>query len=143
MDYKKLTKEFMDDMFLKKSPYRKAFELSKGELGTLLYLVVENDNAVVGDISKRLNLTSGRMASVLRSLESKGYIIKKPSLIDKRITIVSPTQKGRDFVENHGEKVFSHIYNMLKFLGDDDAKAYVRINKRLNNDYDPEKEYSE
>ncbi|MFA7075432.1 MAG: MarR family winged helix-turn-helix transcriptional regulator [Candidatus Izemoplasmatales bacterium] len=141
MDYKALTKEFLDDMFLKKPPYKKVLELSKGELGTLLYLVKENDDAVVGDISKRLGLTSGRMASVLKRLESKEFIVKKRSIGDKRVTIVSSTKKGQDFVNNHGKEVFDRIHNLLRFLGEEDALAYVRINKRLHNEFDQNKSY--
>lgn len=140
LDYKALTKEFMDDMFLKKHPFKKALDLSKGELGTMLYLVVENDHAIVGDISKRLDLTSGRMASVLKRLEKKGYITKKKSTRDKRVIIVSSTEEGRRLVETHGNEVFEKIENLLRFLGDD-ALTYVRLHKRINNDFDPSKQY--
>ncbi len=141
MDYIKLTKEFMDDMFLKDMAFRPVIDLSKGEMATMLYLVVENDHAIAGDISKRLSLTSGRMASVLKSLEKKGLIEKSKSHTDKRQTIVSVTQKGRAMMDSHGKKVFKRTINVLKFLGEEDAKTFVRIMKRLNNEFDPNQTY--
>jgi len=141
MDYQQLTKEFLDDMFLKRPPAKTMFELSKGEMGTMLYLVVENNHAVAGDISKRIRLTSGRMASVLKSLEKKGLITKKQCEKDKRQTIVSATKKGEALVAKHRQIVFDHVLNMLRFLGEEDAAAYVRINKRLNNEFDPNQKY--
>lgn len=141
MNYDKLTKELLDDMFLKRPPARPIFDLSKGEMGTMLYLVKENDHAVAGDISKRVQLTSGRMASVLKSLEKKGLITKRQCEKDKRQTIVSATDKGRDIVEEHSKHVFEHVKNMLKFLGDEDAETYVKINKRIYSNFDPNKKY--
>jgi len=141
MDFKALTKELMDVMFLRDVVFRPVVDLSKGEMGTMLYLVIENDHAIVGDISKRLNLTSGRMASILKSLEKKDLIIKDQCETDKRQTIVSSTPKGQRLVEEHSKEVFSKTLNMLKFLGEEDAKAFIRINKRLNNEFDPNKAY--
>lgn len=141
MDYKELTKEFMDDMFLKKPPFKHVLDLSRGEMGTMLYLVVENDKAIVGDISNRLELSSGRMASIIKGLEKKGYITKSKSEVDKRKMIVSPTEKGRKLIKEHGETVFNRIYHLLRFLGEEDAKHYVRINKRLNKEFNPNQDY--
>jgi DNA-binding MarR family transcriptional regulator len=77
MNYNKLTDEHMKDMFLRKPLLKKANDMSKGEIGTLLYLYKENNFALAGEISKRLQITSGRMASVLKSLDKKGFISKK------------------------------------------------------------------
>jgi len=141
MDYDQLTREFMKDSLLKKQPFRPVMELSRGEMGTMLYLVFEKDGAFVGEISHRLNLTTGRMATVIKHLEKKAYIIKKQATCDRRKTIISVTQKGRDFVDKHSKLVYQRIHNILKFLGEEDALNYVRINKRLINEFDPNKIY--
>jgi len=141
MDFEKLTKKFMKDSLLKKQPFQPVMELSRGEIGTLLFLVFEKDGAFVGEISDRLSLTSGRMATVIKHLERKQYILKKQAKNDRRKMIINVTQKGRDFVEKHGKMVHDRIYNILKFLGEEDAMNYVRINKRLISEFDPNKQY--
>lgn len=141
MNYDDLTREFMRKTFLHKPPYRPMISLSRGEMGTLLYLVVENDHRAAGDIASRIELSTGRMASVLKSLERKGYITKSKAKDDKRKTIVSSTKKGQDFVYEHSELVYNHIRNLLRFLGEEDAKHFVRINVRLGNEFDPDKKY--
>lgn len=141
MNYEQLAKEFMDDMFLKKPPFKPVLSLSQGEMGTMLYLVVEKDHSNAGEIASRVNLTSGRMASVLNSLEKKGYITKHKNEEDKRQVIVSTTKEGRTLINKHGKEVHSRIVNLLKFLGEKDALEFVRIQKRLNNDFDASKEY--
>lgn len=141
MNYTKLTDECMKDMFLKKPLLKKANAMSKGELGTLLYLSRVNNEAFAGEISKSLQLTSGRMASILKALEKKGFISKKKGLNDCRRTIVSISKTGEDFLKVDREIVFRNIRNMLAFLGEEDAKAYVRVSKRLNKEFDKEKMY--
>lgn len=141
MNYDELTKEFMRKTFLSKPPYRPMLSLSRGEMGTLLFLVKAHDHSSAGDIADRICLTSGRMASVLKSLERKELIIKKKDEDDKRKTIVSSTKKGQDLVHEHSQKVYEHIHNLLRFLGEEDAKNFVRINVMLSNEFDPQKKY--
>jgi DNA-binding MarR family transcriptional regulator len=141
VDYEQLTKDFMESMFLRDAAFRPIIDLSKGEMATMLYLVIENDHAIVGDIANRIALSSGRMAAVLKSLEKKELILKKQCREDRRQTIVSSTIKGQKLVKNHSEMVFGITLNLLKFLGDEDATAFVRINKRINEDFDVNKNY--
>merc|ERR1711879_419633 len=127
MNYDELAREFMKKTFLNKPPYRPMLSLSRGEMGTLLYLVVESDNRTAGDIANRIGLSTGRMASVLNSLEQKECIIRNKAEDDKRKTIVSSTKKGQDLVHEHSDLVHKHITNMLRFLGNEDAKHFVRV----------------
>lgn len=141
MIFDELTKEFLDAVFLKEPPFKPIVELSQGEMATMLYLVLEKDYEPVGSILKRLSLTSGRMANVLKSLELKGFITKMKSRDDKRVFIVSSTKKGKDFVYEQHKNIFDHTKNIFKFLGVDDAKNYIRITKRLNDEFDSNKKY--
>lgn len=141
MDYEKLTRELMESMFLKDSALRPMINLSKGEMATMLYLVIESDYAIVGDIASRINLSSGRMAAVLKSLEKKGLIQKKHSDEDRRKIIVFSTPNGQKLVKDHSQIVFHRMLNLLKFLGDEDARHYVRINKRINSAFNVDEKY--
>jgi DNA-binding MarR family transcriptional regulator len=135
MNYDKLTEEYMDSTFLKKPIFHRIGELSRGEIGTLLYLDFEKNNALAGEISARLDLTSGRLASVLKSLVKKGYIMRRKSENDGRQTIVSITDKGHEYVLKDKEIVFGSMKRMFMFLGEHDANEFVRINKRLIFDF--------
>lgn len=136
-----LTKELMSIQLLKEPPMKKFNALSKGEMGTLLYLKFEKNNVLAGDISKRLKLTTGRTAIILKSLEKKGFITKIKGQNDCRRTYVSITDAGVEFVRKDGEVVFKSIKNILTFLGEEDAKHFVRINKKLLENYDKDRDY--
>ena len=140
MLYNDLATEFMSMVLLRKGPGTSTDTLSKGEMGTLLYLSKIDNNVVVGRISNKLEITSGRMASVLKSLERKNLIIRSKCKIDSRQTIVSITTEGTIAVENHSKDVYNHISNMMKFLGEKDAKEFVRIQKRVFDYQDEERE---
>lgn len=135
MDYDKLTEEFMRETFLRKPPYRPMLNLSRGEMGTLLFLVKGHDHQSAGEIASRIDLTSGRMASLLKSLERKGLVTKKKDENDKRKTIVSSTKEGQATVYEHTKLVFNHINKLLRFLGEEDAKHFVRINTKLSKEF--------
>lgn len=141
MIFDELTKELMSVQFLKEPPMKKFNALSKGEIGTLLYLKFEKNNVLAGDISKRLKLTTGRTAIILKNLEKKGYINKIKGLEDCRRTFVSITDLGKEFVKKDGEEVFKSIRNILVFLGEEDARHFVRINKNLLENYDKDWDY--
>lgn len=141
MNYDTLTEEFMKATFLKRPMMKKVNDLSRGEIGTMLFLGVEKDNALAGEISARLNLTSGRLASVLKSLVKKEYITRRKCENDGRQTIVSLTEKGREFITEDKKIVFDRIKNMFLFLGEEDAKAFVRINVRLINEFNEDENY--
>ena len=50
---------------------------------------------------------------------------------DSRQVIVCLTEKGVDLVEERRTDMISLVAKMLEALGEEDAKAYVRIQTRL------------
>lgn len=131
MDYRKLALEFLGDFIPRKLPLEDITHLSKGEIGAIMTLKFHKDNILAGEIAENLKLTSGRTASILKSLEKKGMINKKKCEIDARQTIISLTEKGSQFAEEHSERILEHFASLLKFLGEEDAKEFVRINKKV------------
>lgn len=53
----------------------------------------------VNDLGRRLYLDSGTLTPVLKSLESKGYVIRERSKEDERAVVVSVTEKGKELRE--------------------------------------------
>lgn len=131
MNYRELALDFLGDFVPRHLPLENISSLSKGEIGVLMTLKFHKDNIVAGDVSKNLNLTSGRTATILKSLEKKGLITKSKSQEDARQTIVCLTDSGKNFAKEHSEKILGHFTRLLEYLGEEDAKEFIRINKRL------------
>lgn len=62
------------------------------------YLVLlalwDEDNILIKHIGERLGMGIGTLNPILNRLEKQGWLTKEPSLVDKRATIVSMTEKG-------------------------------------------------
>lgn len=131
MDYHILAKELISLMAVKKTPMEDSGQLSRGEIGILMYLRHKQDGISSGDLSKAIDLSTGRVATALKGLERKEYIQRVPDPKDKRRIYVFLLEKGMEYVSEKEQKVLTKTENLLEKLGEEDAKDFVRILKRI------------
>lgn len=133
MDYRELAVEFMQTSHSmhRRKGQKKISDSMQGESFVLFY-ISENENATPSDISNAMNISSARIAATLKSLEAKGYIKRKIDVEDRRRILIDLTEEGKMQVEKHTEMVMNTIVNMLKYLGEEDAKEFLRIMKKLS-----------
>lgn len=134
MDYRALANELVNNMTKSpKMPFQKKVDdLSQGEKRILGYLTFfKNEGASSGELSEKLFLSTPRVASALKSLSKKGFIERNRDENDKRIVIVTITEAGKSFMREEQEKAVSMLEKTLQKLGEEDAKEFVRIIKRI------------
>lgn len=133
MNYINLADElFRSFVKLSKTQFRKeASEFSKGELAVLDYLYEQADGVTAGGLRKISGVGSGRMADTLKALEAKGLILRRRDRKDRRLVYVFITDSGRDFVRSKYSRTLEHISVILGKMGEEDAKEFVRISKKL------------
>lgn len=105
--------------------------IARGEVLALNYLAANGNRAYPKDMSKVLMLTTARVAAMLKSLEGQGMIMRTPDPSDSRQVIVCLTERGTALVEERRTGMIHSVAKMLEALGEEDAKAYVRIQARL------------
>ncbi len=105
--------------------------IARGEVLALNYLAANGNRAYPKDMSKALMLTTARVAAMLKSLEGQDLITRTPDSADNRQVIVCLTEKGIALVEERRTGMIHSVAKMLEALGEEDAKAYVRIQARL------------
>lgn len=134
MDYTHLAQEFMGIMhqLRKRGPQKQISDSMHGETFVLLYINRHEGNVIPSEISNELGISTARVAATLNSLESKGLITRRIDVDDRRRILVEVTPAGKEQVEEHFRMVLKTTENMLRYLGDDDAREYVRIMKRLS-----------
>ena len=79
-----------------------------------------------GDIVSALDMTGGRVAGILRSLEKKGFISRRTDENDRRRIMVSPTPAGSDYVENGRELLRSRLSAIINAMGSKSAENFIR-----------------
>lgn len=135
MDYYELAGRLID--LRAKAPRNKMdrsiSQMGQGEVFVLNYLSANGNEAYPKDISKAVRLTTARIAAILKSLEKQDLITKTKDSLDHRQAIVTLTEKGSAIVEERRAALLQSTAKILEALGEDDAKAYVRIQEKLIN----------
>lgn len=131
-------KEMAEDVFaLKTRQYelgigREADFASTGEDGVLYRLFIgREEGELAGDLARSMGLTSGRIANILKQLESKGYVKRTTGKSDRRQVNVRLTEQGRSHIQDVYEDNIRLIEENLRLLGKDDAGTYIRILGRI------------
>ena len=83
-------------------------------------------------IAKRMDVTVSTLTTNMNSLENKGYIIRERSITDKRVVLVSLTDKGRKAFYHHRDFHKSMIKSIVKDLDESEMKVLIKSLMNLN-----------
>lgn len=115
---------------MKKSS-KKLFNIVKsghGESGVLQILLENEKNKKPlssGDICAKMQLSSGRTALTLKSLELKRLIVRRADEKDKRRTLVKLTEKGKALAESTAKEVSAAVNKIVEKLGEKQAAEFI------------------
>lgn len=133
MDYNSLAADLFSSLVKSSNaPFQKEpRDFSMGEMGILVYLNFICDGVSSGELSDRLEVSTGRVAAALNTLEKKKMIERNRDFGDRRRVIVNITESGkRTVLKKHSHGV-SCVEEILKNLGENDAKEFVRIMEKI------------
>lgn len=141
MDYRRLVEDLFECMHRsRRPPFPEEPEgITRGELGILMFLTHRRDGVSAGELSRWLWITTGRVASALKSLERKRFIERRRDATDRRRVLVHVTEAGRSFALDRHEKAKRGMERLLRRLGERDAQEFVRILKRIH-EMEPEED---
>ena len=133
-DYQKMADEYLSlRIGLKHSPnYRMVIEFSHGELCVLNYLFTHDGTAYPKELSNDMHVSSARIAALLNQMAKKGWLIRAADTADNRKVLITLTESGQAEILQKRRKVLEITTDMLKSLGPEDAKACLRIQRKLS-----------
>ena len=133
MDYIKLAEELMwhNSHMRRDRPQRMLDDAVRGEGYVLGFINAREGDILPSEISKDMRISSARIAATLNSLENKSLITRQIDPSDRRKIIVRITDEGRTMALGQHQNVINATAEMLKKLGDEDAKEYVRLIGRV------------
>ena len=133
MDYTDLSKEFLQTIysFCRAGQQRQFTNAVHGEAFALQFIAQHDDVAIPSDIENAMSISSARIAIILNGLEDKGLITRRIDPSDRRRTILKLTPEGEKQVAASTEHLLGLSREMLEFLGEVDARHFVRIMSRL------------
>ena len=80
----------------------------------------------VSDISDALNLPRPGVTRTVKEMETGGYLQKKTSPDDRRITYISITDAGRALSQTYDAEYFSALAPSLDTISEEDARQMVQ-----------------
>lgn len=83
-------------------------------------------------IATSLNVTVGTLTTNMNGLEKKGYIVRERSSEDKRVVLVTLTEKGRKAFFHHRDFHKSMIRTMVKNLDEGQMKILYSCLENIN-----------
>lgn len=106
-------------------------ELHKG-MGYLMGLLAEADGVVyAGDIARRMDVSTARIAVLLNRMEKNGFIRREPSAEDARKTVVTLTKSGRTWIEKTREQALDRTELLLERVGSEDVWEFIRLSQKI------------
>ena len=102
-----------------------------GDGFVLAYLARHGGTALPGEICQAMEVTTPRVAVILRGLEEDGMITRTVVADDRRTVCVTLTERGKALIEKKRRRREDFLRRLLEELSPEDAAALPRILEAL------------
>ena len=137
MDYTSLAQELLTVRanLLQVPANQQLSQMVRGEMFVLNYLFTHEGAIHPKELSRQMAVTTARIASLLNHMEQKQLLLRRADPGDNRQVIVELTEQGRETIQSIRTEVIRYLRIMLEGLGPEDAQAYIRIQKKIWNNF--------
>ena len=133
MSTRKDAQEFMEKLYssIPRFFYSELETTQRGFGFVLSYLEQADSEVNAGDLSKKLNVSTARIAALLKKMEQSGLITRRTSPKDARRTVVEITPSGIALVDGMREQTLHKIELLLAQVSKKDLETYIRISHQI------------
>lgn len=107
------------------------YGLSSIQSNIILDIYHHPDATKVTDICKRLNKSTNTISPLINRLVNKGYLEKKQSIYDARVTHINLTRKSEEITEKISADVNDYTWPMFEKLSEEDFSRILDSIKLL------------
>ena len=111
--------------------FERISETTKGIAAVLGYLYETNDTVTAGQISRSMNVSTARVAVLLKKMESKGLIIRETGTADARTTVVRLSELGTENASRLHNEMYSQISEMIDKMGIERLTEFIAVSKEI------------
>lgn len=105
--------------------------LERGTFLALHYLMITRTAIHPKELSRKMAVSSARIAALLKHLESEGLIVRKPDPDDNRQVIILLTRQGEQLIQAKRKEAIHTMAEALEELGPEEAETYLCIQRKL------------
>jgi len=99
--------------------------------GRILYEICNTEDCSAKKIREKVSIDEGYLSRILDSFVKRGLIKKNPSLIDGRLRIILPTEKGKREFSNLNDNSIELISKMIGKLSEKEREELVSMTERI------------
>lgn len=104
--------------------------MSKQELFTML-TIDKLKEATMGQLSDHMSFPMSTATGIIDRLVNKGYVERGRSETDRRVVVISLTEKGADFSEGMKALIFSYIKKAYDVLSEEERETLLHIADKI------------
>lgn len=125
--------ELLDKMYAcrPRSFFNKIDESQRGIDFALVYLARTDGIVIAGDIAREMDVSTARIAALLKKMEDKSLVRRHRSDSDARQTVVEITPEGLDHVKKMKEQLLARTELLLEKVGREDLDEFIRISHKI------------
>lgn len=112
-------------------PHKKINDSVRGENMALGIIRSEGGSTYPKDIELAMGISSARVAAIIKKLELRNLVIRTDDKIDKRKTLVTLTEQGKEVACVTEKKIMYALGKVFDYLGEEDSENFVRIIDKL------------
>ena len=121
--------------FLQKKLSEKGFENFASSHGNILFQLSRAENMKMNELAKIINRDKSTTTVLVRKLENEGLLKTVPSTDDKRIKIVSLTEKGKLYNSITGEISSELIEKFYQGFSDEEKECFTKLLLRITKNF--------
>ena len=95
-------------------------------LDTIQSLEKQGMQVKVSDISDAMELPRPGVTRTVKEMEEKGYLKKKASEEDGRVTYITVTKKGTELSQKYDEQYFKNLLPYMEEIPEEDAECMIQ-----------------
>lgn len=117
--------------FLQKKLSQAGFENFASSHGNILFQLSRQESLKMNELAKIINRDKSTTTVLIRKLEKEGYIKTSASAEDRRIKIVSLTEKGKKYNSSTGEISTELLQCFYKGFTDEEKETFTKMLIRI------------
>jgi DNA-binding MarR family transcriptional regulator len=108
--------------------------LRNSEIHFMLMLATVNDGRPVtpSEAAKELNVTLAAVTHHINSLEEQGLVSRLSSPEDRRVSLISLSDKGAKLVEDLRKKRWKKMCDLVEHLGDNESAELISLFDKIS-----------
>lgn len=131
------TKEQIESVLVKMEKahpvdFFKQIDDTNAGIGAVLRLLYAMDEDITaGKISDALNISTARVAVLLKKMVAKGLITKEPCSTDGRVTVVRLTEHGKKIISEMQADLYAQMSHIIDTVGEERILEFIAISEEI------------